>query len=257
MTIFKPRLTAPSSTDKHWLRKAKGGVNPCIEIKNGSCLPNCVGYAWGRVYELLGKKHSLSTGNAENWYNKKDGYSRGQEPKLGAVICWRKGKAGVASDGAGHVAVVEQIKSDGTIVCSESSYGGSRFNVRTLKKPYKLGTSYTFQGFIYPPYEFEEEVKEEPKVQEHEQNVQEVKPKEEPKPEPKPVYNLKVGDRVKIKKAGRSTKNGGNFAYGIGWTRYVTAIHKGAAYPYQVGNSGRTASAHTTGFYKEEALTKI
>lgn len=237
---FTPRLKAPSSTDKYWLRKSHGGVNPCIEIKNGSCLPNCVGYAWGRVYELLGKKHSLSTGNAENWFNKKDGYSRGQEPKLGAVICWRKGKAGNASDGAGHVAIVEQINSDGSIVCSESSWGGARFNVRTLKKPYKLGSAYTFQGFIYPPYEFDEEPKEEPK-----QNVQ------------KDEYKLKVGDKVKIKKAGRSTKNGGSFAYGIGWTRYITAIHKGAAYPYQVGNSGRTSSAHTTGFYKEEALTKV
>ena len=61
---FTPRMEAPSTTNKYWLRKTHGGVNPCIEIKNGSVLANCVGYAFGRVYELLGKKPNLSTGNA-------------------------------------------------------------------------------------------------------------------------------------------------------------------------------------------------
>lgn len=234
---FTPRLEAPSTTDKDWLKYGKGGNNRCIEIKDGSCLPNCVGYAWGRWYELLGTKHNLSTGNAENWWNKKDGYERGQIPKLGAVICWRKGKAGNASDGAGHVAIVEEIKEDGTtIVISESAYGGTRFKTRTLKKPYTLGSAYTFQGFIYIPLTFEE-----------------VK-MEEPKPT---VEAFKVGDKVKICKAGRSTKNGGTYAYGIGWTRYVTAIHKNAKYPYQVGSKGNTGSAQTTGFYQEGALKKI
>ena len=39
---YTPRLTAPSTTDKHWIHTSGGGYNSCIRI-NGtySCLPNC------------------------------------------------------------------------------------------------------------------------------------------------------------------------------------------------------------------------
>lgn len=149
---FKPRLTAPSATDKHWLHTSKGGLNSCILISGKSCLPNCVGYAWGRFYEIMGKAPKLSRGNAEMWFgNTADGYKRGKTPKLGAVICWRKGKVGNYADGAGHVAIVEQIKADGSIVISESGYKAFRFRTRTLKPPYAIGGSYVFQGFIYNP----------------------------------------------------------------------------------------------------------
>lgn len=152
---YKPRLSSPSTTDKNWIYYKKGGYNHCILIKGNSCLANCVGYSWGRWRELLGKNPSLSTGNAENWYGyKRDGYKRGQTPKLGAVICWRKGKAGYEKDGAGHVAIVEKINSDGSIVTSNSAYGGSRFYTKTLKKPYSMGGTYVFQGFIYIPLDF-------------------------------------------------------------------------------------------------------
>ena len=63
---FKKRTTAPSSTDKYWIHTSNGGLNECIEINNsGSCLPNCVGYAWGRFYEITGKRPALSRANAE------------------------------------------------------------------------------------------------------------------------------------------------------------------------------------------------
>lgn len=159
MASYSPRLTAPDKTDKHWMHKSAGGVNECIHIKNGSVLPNCVGYAWGRWYELLGRKPKLSKGNAENWFGKDDGYQRGQEPKVGAVICWSKGKVGVGSDGAGHVAIVEEVKSDGSIVTSNSAYGSTRFYKKTLKPPYNFG-KYVFQGFIYLPMEFDNELTE-------------------------------------------------------------------------------------------------
>ena len=98
--------------------------------------------------------------------------------------------------------------------------------------------------------EFDEK-KEEVKVEPKEETKVEVK--EEPKVEEVP---FKVGDKVKITKSGRSTKNGGKTAGGIGWTRYVTKIHTGAAYPYQVGNKGKISSKDTTGFYKADALKK-
>lgn len=160
MANYVPRLSAPSTTDKNWIHTSAGGYNSCIEIKGGSVLPNCVGYAWGRWRELLGTKPALSRSNAENWWgNTKDGYERGSAPKLGAVICWRKGKAGVAKDGAGHVAVVEQINADGSILTSNSAYGSTRFYKKTIKPPYNFG-KYVFQGFIYLPISFDNEVTE-------------------------------------------------------------------------------------------------
>lgn len=158
MSKFVPRKSAPSATDKHWIKNTCGGLNECLKISGNSCLPNCVGYAWGRVYELIGTRPKLITGNAENWYdNTTDGYKRSDTPKLGAVACWRKGKAFDKSDGYGHVAIVEEIKPNGDIVCSNSAYGGTRFYMKTYSKSagYNSG-ALTFQGFILLPVEFEE-----------------------------------------------------------------------------------------------------
>lgn len=157
MAKFTPRLTAPSTNSKYWYSE-----NPFY--KTGYGLPNCTCYAWGRFYEITGKAPTF-LGNAEDFYvNAEKDYKRGQTPKLGAVICWRKGVAGDNSDGAGHVAVVEQINSDGSIVISQSAWKGTRFWTQTLPKPYSFGAAYTLQGFIYPNIEFdnEPEKKEEP-----------------------------------------------------------------------------------------------
>lgn len=152
---FTPRTTAPSNSDLHWIKRGYGfhGYNRCIIINRttGSVLPNCTGYAWGRFLEENNLTDcKLSRGNGEVWYsNTSDGYARGQTPKLGAVICWHSTRSG------GHVAIVEEIKSNGDIVCSNSAYNGRRFFLRTLKAPkYYFGSAYTFQGFIYPPNEF-------------------------------------------------------------------------------------------------------
>lgn len=150
---FKARTTAPSATNRYWIHTSNKGLNECIEInkRTGSVLPNCVGYAWGRFYEISGSRPKLSRSNAENWYgNKSDGYKRGKTPKLGAVICWSKGKVGVGSDGAGHVAVVEKIYDDGSIMTSNSGYGSTRFYMKKIPKGYAL-SGYKFQGFIYNP----------------------------------------------------------------------------------------------------------
>ncbi len=140
---FTPRLNAPSYSNKHWY-----SGNPFYQ--SGYGLPNCTCYAWGRFYEILGKLPNLSLGNAEDWYGKKDSYSRGKTPKLGAVVCWRKGKAGYGGDGAGHVAIVEKIYDNGDILISESGWNSFRFRTSKVKKGYKL-YGYTFQGFIYNP----------------------------------------------------------------------------------------------------------
>lgn len=65
--------------------------------------------------------------------------------------------------------------------------------------------------------------------------------------------DLNKGTKVKIIKTGKASANGkGATAGGIGWQRRILAVHKGEAYPYQVGNN-----EGTTGFYKADALKKI
>jgi N-acetylmuramoyl-L-alanine amidase len=142
---YTPRTTTPSKSNKYFYKN-----NPFEAAGYG--LPNCTTYAWGRFYEVLGTKPKLSTSNAENWWNHKDGYERGQTPKLGAVICWRKGKAGYGADGAGHVAIVEKIYADGSILIGQSGWGASKvFWTQKLAPPYSYGGAYTLQGFIYNP----------------------------------------------------------------------------------------------------------
>lgn len=157
---YKPRLTPPDVSNKYYKHTSAGGVNECILIKSGSCLPNCVGYAWGRFYEISGTRPKLSRRNAEEWYlYKEDGYKRGFMPKLGSVICWCKGIAGNSKDGAGHCAIVEKISSNGTITISQSDYYGSQFQVKTLSPPYVYSSSMTLQGFIYQPNDYTTENK--------------------------------------------------------------------------------------------------
>lgn len=154
---YVPRLTSPSSDNKNYIYHENGGYNYCIRItKDGSCLPNCVGYAWGRFRELLGKYPNLSKGNAERWWSYNDGYKRGQTPKLGSVICYRKGSDRNNNDGEGHVGIVEKINPDGSITISNSAYNGSRFYLVTVKYPYNIGNSYYFQGFIYNPNSYDD-----------------------------------------------------------------------------------------------------
>lgn len=164
---FKPRTTPPSTTNKYYLKAGKGGYNRAMEInpKTHSCLANCVAMAHGRWLESQGqtdynKYDKLPTGNAENYYTyAKDGYKRGKTPKIGAIICWRRGKAGVASDGAGHVAFVEKVYKNGDILTSNSAYGGSKYYTKKYSKSknYYMGANYYFQGFIYNPCNFDEE----------------------------------------------------------------------------------------------------
>lgn len=141
---FTPRLSAPSYSSAYYYKN-----NPFYQ--SGYGMPNCTCYAFGRSYEILGKKPTLSLRNAENWWgNTADGYERGQTPRLGAVICWRGGKVGYSSDGAGHVGVVEQIIGN-QIVVSMSAWKGTRWFTKTFNIGSYNYSGLTFQGFIYNP----------------------------------------------------------------------------------------------------------
>lgn len=153
---FAARTTAPSTSDSHWIHTSCGGLNECIQISGNSVLPNCVGYAWGRAYEILGKRPDLCKGNAGTWYAwNKQKYDNGQggypyspdvtKPALGAIAVWAQ-----AGD-VGHVAVVEAI-SGTSVTTSESGYLSDRFwttNRSTTSANLSAGSSYTFLGYIY------------------------------------------------------------------------------------------------------------
>lgn len=153
MAKFVPRLVAPSKSDKHYYSTDN------IFYACGYGMPNCTAYAWGRLYELTGKRYTGLTGNAEDFMASalRIGLKTGKEPKLGAIICWRAGEAGNSSDGAGHVGVVEQIKDNGDIVVSASAWKGEEFYLTTLTKSsgYVYSPLRPLQGFIYCGIEFD------------------------------------------------------------------------------------------------------
>jgi hypothetical protein len=98
----------------------------------------------------------LPYGNAEDWHPNAPAAQKGNTPKVGAIMCWRKGGAGNQADGAGHVAIVEEIRADGSVLTSNSNYGGTLFYTKEFNPPnYNnyLGAAYTLQGFIYPQFE--------------------------------------------------------------------------------------------------------
>ena len=189
MAIFTKRLTAPSLSDKHYIHYTKGGYNTCIMVNKstGYVMPNCVGYAQGRLLEILQMTKvnwSLPACNAEDWYDKakENGLQVGQVPKLGAVVCWRAGSKRNGSDGCGHVAVVEEIKPNGDIVVSNSGWGGPNFYTKTITKEsgYQYSSSRPLEGFIYCGIEFENDI-----------------PQKEPE-QPKPSCDYKKGDVVRL-----------------------------------------------------------
>lgn len=149
MAKYVPRLTAPTPDNFYYY---EGNVFEW----SGYGLPNCTAYAWGRFRELTDTYPSLCVWNAEEWYDYDDGYERGRTPRLGAIIVWGRGEIGNDDDGAGHVAVVEQINPDGSFVVSGSGWGGPLFWLEDVPADCSR-SGYDFLGFIYCPIVFDED----------------------------------------------------------------------------------------------------
>lgn len=131
---YEPRLTAPNSSIACYSSKLN------VYFQTGTPMPNCVAYAYGRIYEMNGEAPLITHGSAGDWYgmNKRNGYyPYGQEPKVGAVACW-----------SGHVAIVEKVNKDGSVTVSESHWGGTYFDTKTFSN---MNSHYgqRFQGYIY------------------------------------------------------------------------------------------------------------
>lgn len=153
--MYKPRLTKPEKGNKYYVRKQDGGYSPCIlgSPLDSDCnvYANCVGHAVGRFNEIgeYGKCIYLGSVNAENMVElaKQQKLTISERPTLGGCMVWEG-----AGSLAGHVAIVEQINEDGTIVTSESGYGYKAFYTTTRKPPnYETSQNYKFIGCIVNP----------------------------------------------------------------------------------------------------------
>lgn len=140
---YVPRLSSDGMEgNPYWY-----DYNPFYQAGFG--LPNCTAYCWGRWYEIQGQYPELPLGDANTWWRDalNMGKKTGQTPQLGAIIVtWY-------SNG-GHVAIVEQINSDGSIVTSNSGWGSSYFWTETLYPSNGYVASWCpaeayVQGFIY------------------------------------------------------------------------------------------------------------
>ena len=157
---FTPRTSCPYD-NKYYIRQANGGYNGAIQgspTKAGAnVLANCVGYANGRFGEIMNKGYIpyQLVYNAENFIEKAVAYGLkiSNTPTLGGIMVWQKGSLS-SGDGAGHVAVVERINSDGSIYTSESGWGGPTFFNSTRNNSngrWGQGSAYSFRGCIVNP----------------------------------------------------------------------------------------------------------
>lgn len=163
--MFKPRLVKPENGNPYYNTPAAGGyaVGAIIgKPTDPGCnvLANCVGYAAARFNEIIGAgkwMYLTYPPDAEDFIDvaKAAGLKTGTEPQLGAIIVWAKGRTWTSSDGAGHVAVVEKINTDGSIITSESGYGcANPFWTSHRERGggnWGAGTEYRFLGFVYQP----------------------------------------------------------------------------------------------------------
>ncbi len=127
------QTTAPiaqNSSDPNWNSRAYREDNPLwragfaprsvnppqYAMSNPNAKGNCTWYANGRLRELGYRSADLNqlVGNASQWGTQATnaGIPVSRTPQVGSIAQWD----------SNHVAVVEQVNSDGTIVISESSY---------------------------------------------------------------------------------------------------------------------------------------
>jgi len=130
---------------------------------SGYGLPNCTCYAYGRAGEIANQFLPLPTGNAGNWYDNTT-MAKGNTPALGATAVWqsRSGRW------AGHVATVEQIFTDGSVLFSCSGYNRPIYSYppdtpsyfwtercypsSNMLMNYMLSRDYFLKGYIYNPF---------------------------------------------------------------------------------------------------------
>lgn len=131
---YVPRTTFPGKVAPYYVPNSANNPAP---YKNG----NCVWYAWGRAFEILGRRPEIY-GNGRDWWQYNINHNLfpyGQEPRVGAIACWWGDNDKYT---LGHVAVVEEIR-NGVVYTSASNW---------LGPPWYYGIKQNvpgFQGYIY------------------------------------------------------------------------------------------------------------
>lgn len=135
-SAFSERTTAPSSSNSCYYGSA-----------NGYSVGQCTWYAFGRAYEILGWAPNFGSGNANKWYSNNvssGNFKYGSTPKVGSIMVTQK------TSTSGHVAVVERLNSDGTMLISEYNWDVSLgFGTKTLSQSATTRGSHTVLGYIY------------------------------------------------------------------------------------------------------------
>lgn len=165
---MKQRTSTPKNS-KYYITRGSGGLNGAIEgkptQKGANVLDNCVGFANGRFNESINDpelkgivkafKYQLVC-DAEDFIEsaKRQGLKISRTPVEGGIMVWQKGSTLSPHDGAGHVAFVEAVYDDGTILTSESGWLSWAFKlVRRDNKNGRWGqnSAYKFRGCIINP----------------------------------------------------------------------------------------------------------
>lgn len=108
---FKARETAPTRTNSFYYEQDSNNYGKYLEGE-------CAMYATCRAQEILstmGVNKSFTTNvNGGKFCSEVSGYQTGMTPRQGSLVSWSGGEKGY-----GHVAVVERVNSDGSILVSE------------------------------------------------------------------------------------------------------------------------------------------
>lgn len=158
---MKIRKECPKN-NKYYIRIPQGGYNGAVYGEPtqpyANVLDNCVGYANGRFNEIgaYGKCKYQLVCDAEDFIEsaKRQGFKISPTPIEGGIMVWQKGVTLGSGDGAGHVAVVERVYDDGTILTSESGWHAWAFKtVRRDNTNGRWGQNeyYRFRGCIINP----------------------------------------------------------------------------------------------------------
>ena len=249
--MFAIRRTKPEAGNKFYNNGNNCGYSWCINgnptDKGCNVLANCVGYACGRFNEIIGSmKYKTLCCNAENFIEraKEAGLEVVNYPVLGGIMVMQKGATLSGNDGAGHVFIVEDIYSDGSIYTSESGYGGSAFwNSRRYNTNGRWGhgSGYSFRGCIVNPA------------------VGKVTKRDnDPTPAPTPSKGkFKIGDKVVL--------NGVLYTSSTGDTKGQTVSNKvtnitryvaGTKHPYNTTGDLGWMDESSISLYKEPTPTK-
>lgn len=62
-SVFEPRLSAPSRSNAYYNKQLN------YYSQTGYGMPNCVAYAYGRIYEITGEEPLIKRGSASEWWS--------------------------------------------------------------------------------------------------------------------------------------------------------------------------------------------